>query len=63
MVFIAKAVKMSRPVNAEEWAMRQASAIAEKHMPDAGFEAQSDLMADIAEALTHVKRSWDTTKS
>lgn len=55
----AKAVKMSRPVDAEEWAMRYASAIAEKHMPDAGFEAQSELMADIAEALTKVKKTWD----
>jgi len=54
-----KTIKESRPVDAEEWALRQASFIAEQHMPDAGFEAQSDLMADIAEALTNVKKLWD----
>jgi hypothetical protein len=44
-----KAISMSRPVKAEEWAMRQASAIVEKHMPDVPIEKQWELSADIAE--------------
>ena len=51
-----KVVKMGRPTDAEEWAMRQASSLAEKHMPDADFETQSALASDIAEALTSVRR-------
>lgn len=50
-----KVVKASRPVQAEEWAMRQASAIADKHMAGATIEKQWELSADIAEALTQVR--------
>lgn len=46
--------------NAEDWALRWASQIVEKHMPGADFKTQAALSADVAEALTHVKRSWDT---
>lgn len=50
-----KAVSMSRPVQAQEWAMRQASAIVEKHFPDMPMEKQWEVSADIAEALTQVR--------
>lgn len=56
-----KAIEMGRDTDAEEWAMRWASQIAEKHLPAADFKIQSALTSDIAEALTHVKRSWDTS--
>ena len=50
-----KAVSMSRPVQAQEWAMRQASAIVEKHFPDMPMEKQWEISADIAEALTRTR--------
>ena len=52
----AKVVEAGRPTDAEEWAMRQGSAIAEKHLPNAPFKVQCDLASDIAEALTSVRR-------
>lgn len=50
-----KVIQAGRPTNAEEWAMRQGSAIAEKHLPSADFLTQSALASDIAEALTSVR--------
>lgn len=55
-----KAISMSRPVQAEEWAMRQASAITEKHLPDMPMEKQWELSADIAEALTRIRQLYAT---
>jgi hypothetical protein len=55
----AKAISMSRLVDAEEWAMRQADAIADKHMPEASQEKRWELAADIAEALTRTKRLFE----
>jgi len=52
---IVKAVSMSRPVQAQEWAMRQASAIVGKHLPDVPLEKQWEISADIAEALTQTR--------
>lgn len=55
-----KVVAAGRPTDAEEWAMRQGSAMAEKHLPDADFQTQSALASDIAEALTAVRRLCNT---
>ncbi len=55
MIETVKAIAMSRPMNAEEWAVRQASALVEKHFPDLPLEKQWETSADIAEALTSVR--------
>jgi hypothetical protein len=52
---------MSRPVQAQEWAMRQASGIVEKHFPEMPMEQQWVVSADIAEALTQVRYMFDPT--
>lgn len=54
-----KAVAMSRPVQAEEWAMRQASSLVEKHLPDMPLEKQWEISADIAEALTRTRYMFE----
>lgn len=56
-----KAVSMSRPVQAEEWAMRQASSLVDKHFPELALEKQWELAADIAEALTRTRHIFDGT--
>jgi hypothetical protein len=56
-----KAVAMSRPVQAEEWAMRQASSIVGKHFPDMPIEKQWEVSADIAEAFQMVRMMFDPT--
>ena len=58
-----KAISMSRPVQAQEWAMRQASAIVEKHFPEMPLEKQWEISADIAEALTQTRFIFDTDET
>lgn len=49
-----KVQESSRPVAAQEWAMRQAMPIATKHAPAGDHAARFALAADIAEALQRV---------
>lgn len=46
-----RATEVSRDCQADEWAIRQGTAIAKRHMPDAPFSAYSALACDIADAL------------
>lgn len=46
-----KAVEESRPVQAQEWALRWADGIAEKHLQDLPQSKRFAVAADIAEAL------------
>jgi hypothetical protein len=52
----AKAIKLGRATDAEEWAMRQGIDIAERHCSELTWDQRSDLASEIAEALTGVRR-------
>lgn len=56
-VKVVNAIKESRPVKADQWAMQRAMGIARTHLPDAPFEQRAALACDIAEAL---QSAWDT---
>ncbi len=52
-----RAEKVSRPIAAEEWAIRRGASIASAHIPDAEWEKRTALAADIAEALQSIRNA------
>jgi hypothetical protein len=52
-----KATHMSRPINAPEWAVRWAMALADVHMPEETFEKRAAFVADMAEVIVTASQS------
>lgn len=51
-----KIIEQGPLTDAEEWAMRQGMAIAERHLLEGDFQSRAALASEIAEALTAVRR-------
>lgn len=60
-VEVVKAVKVGRPIHAEEWAIRRGMAIAEKHLPNGSFEQKDALCAEVAEELSAIRANMERT--